>query len=72
MGIELDYEVEVRPRPDEDAATLLLDPAKTNEDFGWAPKVAMEEGIPKTVDWYRDHEVGETYTHLNAEELKVK
>ena len=31
----------------------------------------MEEGIPKTVEWYRD-EVGETYAHLKDEELKVK
>ncbi|MGH2922775.1 MAG: NAD-dependent epimerase/dehydratase family protein, partial [Solirubrobacterales bacterium] len=72
MGIELDYEVEVRPRPEDDAATLLLDPAKTNEDFGWKPEVPMEEGIPRTVAWYRENEVGETYTHLKADELKVK
>ncbi len=32
----------------------------------------MEEGIPKTVEWYRENEVGETYTHLKADELKVK
>ncbi len=72
MGIELDYEVEVRPRPEDDAATLLLDPSKTNEDFGWKPEIPMEEGIPKTVAWYRENEVGETYTHLKADELKVK
>jgi UDP-glucose 4-epimerase len=72
MGIELDYEVEVRPRPEDDAATLLLDPAKTTEDFGWKPTTPMEEGIPKTVAWYRENEVGETYTHLKDEELKVK
>jgi len=72
MGIELDYEVEVRPRPEDDAATLLLDPSRTIEDFGWRPKIAMEEGIPKTVEWYRENEVGPTYTHLKAEELKVK
>jgi UDP-glucose 4-epimerase len=72
MGVELDYEVEVRPRPADDAATLLLDPSKTNEDFGWAPKITMEEGIPRTVEWYQQNEVGETYTHLKADELKVK
>jgi UDP-glucose 4-epimerase len=72
MGIELDYEVEVRPRPEDDAATLLLDPSRTIEDFGWQPKVPMEEGIPKTIAWYRENEVGPTYTHLKAEELKVQ
>jgi UDP-glucose 4-epimerase len=72
MGIELDYEVEVRPRPEDDAATLLLDPSRTIEDFGWRPRIPMEEGIPKTIAWYRENEVGPTYTHLKAEELKVK
>jgi UDP-glucose 4-epimerase len=73
MGIELDYEVEVRPRPADDAPTLLLDPTRTIEDFGWRPTTPMEVGIPKTVEWYREHGIGEeTYTHLNAEELKVR
>jgi UDP-glucose 4-epimerase len=71
MGIELDYEVEVRPRPEDDAPTLLLDPTRTIEDFDWKPSTPMEEGIPKTVAWYRENEVGPTYTHLKAEELKV-
>ena len=72
MGVELDYEVEVKPRPTDDAPTLLLDPAKTIEDFGWKPSIPMEEGIPKTIEWYRENGVGETYTHLKADELKVK
>ena len=72
MGIELDYEVEIRPRPEDDAATLFLDPTRTTEDFGWKPTTPMEEGIPKTVEWYRNNEIGETYTHLKAEELTVK
>jgi UDP-glucose 4-epimerase len=73
MDIELDYEVEVRPRPEDDAATLLLDPTKTIEDFGWKPTTPMEEGIPRTVAWYREHGIGEeTFTHLKADELKVR
>jgi len=73
MGIELDYEVEVRPRPEDDAPTLLLEPTRTTEDFGWKPTTPMEEGIPKTVAWYEEHGIGdETYTHLKAEELKVR
>jgi UDP-glucose 4-epimerase len=72
MGIELDYEVEVRPRPEDDAATLLLDPTRTIEDFGWKPTTPMEEGIPRTVEWYQENGVGETYTHLKDEQLKVR
>ena len=71
LGIELDEEVEVRPRPEDDAETMLLDPSRTIEDFGWKPTTPMEEGIPKTIEWYDTNEVGPTYTHLKAEELKV-
>ena len=71
MGIELEEEVEVRPRPEEDAPSILLDPSRTEADFGWKAKVPLNEGIAKAVEWYREHPVGETYTHLKAEELKV-
>ena len=70
MGIDVD--VEVRPRPADDAPTLLLDPSKTEKDFGWKQNIQLEEGIPPTIEWYREHGVGETYTHLKADELKVK
>jgi UDP-glucose 4-epimerase len=73
MGIELDHEVDLVPRPAKDAPTLMLDPTRTTEDFGWTPTTPMEVGVPKTVAWYRKHGVGDqTYTHLNAEEFKVK
>jgi UDP-glucose 4-epimerase len=71
MGIELEEEVEVRPRPPDDAASILLDPARTRADFGWDTRVQLEEGIAKAVAWYRENGVGATYTHLKAEELKV-
>jgi UDP-glucose 4-epimerase len=51
---------------------MLLDPSRTIEDFGWKPTTTMEEGIPKTIEWYENNEVGPTYTHLKSEELKVK
>ncbi len=72
MGFELAEEVEVRPRPDDDAPTLLLDPTRTEQHFGWKQQIQLEEGIPKTIEWYREHGVGETYTHLKADELKVR
>jgi UDP-glucose 4-epimerase len=71
MGIQLEDEVEVRPRPEEDAPSILLDPARTEADFGWKAKVPLAEGVAEAVTWYREHGVGATYTHLRAEELKV-
>jgi UDP-glucose 4-epimerase len=72
LDIELDDEVEVRPRPEEDAPSILLDPSRTKEDFGWEARIPLSEGIAKAVDWYRENGVGETYTHLKAEELKAE
>jgi UDP-glucose 4-epimerase len=71
MGIELDDEVEVRPRTEDDAPSILLDPSRTEQDFGWKAKVPLSEGVAKAIEYYRAEGVGETYTHLRAEELKV-
>jgi UDP-glucose 4-epimerase len=70
MGIELAEEVEVRPAPPEDAPSILLDPSRTKKDFGWEASVPLNEGIEKAVAWYEENGVGETYTHLKAEEVK--
>ena len=71
MGVELEDEVEVRPRPEEDAPSILLDPSRTEKDFGWRAKVPLADGVAEAIAWYREHGVGATYTHLKAEELKV-
>ena len=57
MGIELDEEVEVRPRNPDDAPSILLDPSKTERDFDWAARTPLEEGVAKAVDYYREHGV---------------
>ena len=64
MGIELEEEVEVRPRNPDDAPSILLDPAKTERDFDWTARTPLEEGVAKAVAYYREHGVGETFTHL--------
>ena len=70
MGIRLDREVEVRPRSAEDAYTILLDPSKTNGDFGWKTSTPLEAGVRAAIDYYKAHGVTETYTHLNIEKGK--
>ena len=64
MGIELDEEVEVRPRNPDDAPSILLDPSKTEQDFAWAAKTPLEVGVVRAVDYYREFGVAETFTHL--------
>jgi UDP-glucose 4-epimerase len=55
-----------RKRGADDVATLLLDPARTFEDFGWIATTPLTIGIRETIAWYRDHPVTETYTHLSG------
>ena len=31
------------------------DIAATTRDFGWTPKIAVEEGIPRFVDWFKTY-----------------
>jgi len=33
--------------------SLCLDYSKAKNDFGWTPKVSLQEGIIKTISWYR-------------------
>jgi UDP-glucose 4-epimerase len=64
MGIELDEDVEVRPRNPDDAPSILLDPSKTEADFDWSARVPLVDGVAKSVAYYRDFGVTETFTHL--------
>jgi UDP-glucose 4-epimerase len=64
MGVELDAEVEVRPRNPDDAPSILLDPSRTEREFAWSTAVALDEGVARAIAYYRDHGVEETYTHL--------
>lgn len=66
MGIKLDEPVEVKPRSEDDSASILLDPSRTYKDFGIKPEMSLQEGVRRTVEWYRANEVKETYTHLKV------
>ena len=68
LGRDPDEEVEVRPRTEDDAATILLDPARIQEDFGWSPSTPLDEGVAAAVAWYGEHGVTQAYTHLKVHE----
>ena len=73
MGIELEEDVEVRPRPPDDAPSILLDPARTEaRTSAGRPRPRSTTASSSAVEWYRENGVGETYTHLKAEEVKVQ
>lgn len=56
----------------DDVKTLLIDPAKTHDTFGMTPSTPLSYGIPKAIEWYAKNGVKETYTHLSADELKIR
>jgi UDP-glucose 4-epimerase len=68
MAIELDDEVEIRPRNPDDAPSILLDPTKTERDFEWSARTPLQEGVAKAVAYYREKGVAETFTHLKLVE----
>lgn len=68
LGITPETDVEVRPRNPDDAATILLDPSKTNRDFNWKTSTPLETGVAAAIEWYRKHGLQETYTHLKPVE----
>jgi len=71
MGITLDSPVEVRPRGEDDAFTILLDPSATNRDFEWRTSVPLETGVARAIEYYRTFGITDTYTHLKLDALRA-
>jgi len=71
LQIRLDKEAEVRPRNPDDAYTILLDPSKTNADFGWRASTPLETGVVAAIDWYKRFGIHQTFTHLKLAEEKT-
>ena len=34
---------------------ICLDSTKARELFGWTPKTTLDQGIKKTIDWYKEY-----------------
>lgn len=71
MGISLESPVEVRPRGEDDAYTILLDPSSTNRDFAWQTSVSLGAGVAKAIDYYATFGITDTYTHLKLDALRA-
>lgn len=68
MNIKLDKPVEVRPRGTDDVASILLDPTRTNRDFGWRASTPLDIGVAKAITYYKTHGITQTFTHLKPVE----
>ena len=65
LRINLAEPVEVRPRHPDDTYTILLDPSHTKHDFGWQVRTPLKEGVQRAIDWYKQHDITQTFTHLS-------
>ena len=64
MKLEPAPEAEKRQRNPDDTYTILLDPSKTQQDFGWNVTVKLADGVEKTIAYYKTFGITETFTHL--------
>ena len=60
--------LEVRPRSPDDAYSILLDVKRTHSELDWRASTPLREAIEKTVKWYSENGIGETFTHLRPPE----
>jgi UDP-glucose 4-epimerase len=64
LRINLPEPVEVRPRHPDDAYTILLDPSRTLQEFRWRVKTPLRDGVRRTIEWYKEYGITQTFTHL--------
>jgi nucleoside-diphosphate-sugar epimerase len=41
--------------PEGEIDRQYVDPAKLRELLGWQPEVVLEDGLRRTIAWYREH-----------------
>jgi nucleoside-diphosphate-sugar epimerase len=51
MGTSLP--IEHRPLPEDDPRKRKPDITRAREVLGWEPKVGLDDGMARTIDWFR-------------------
>ena len=64
LGLDPNMPVPVIPVGDDDVPAVVLDPAATQDRFGWQPKIEYSEIVRRVLLWYDAHGVSTTYSHL--------
>ncbi len=54
-GTGVEPDVRGAGNPDGEIDRQFVDAAKLRDRCGWTPRVALEEGLSRTIAWYRDH-----------------
>lgn len=66
LGIENLPEPEFKPIGDDEAPSILLDPARTFKDFGKIEFTTLEETVRRAVQYYKEYGTEGEFTHLKA------
>jgi CDP-glucose 4,6-dehydratase len=54
-GTDLEPDVQGTGSPEGEIDRQWVDPTKLRERCGWSPSVDLEEGLRRTIQWYREH-----------------
>jgi CDP-glucose 4,6-dehydratase len=54
-GTDLEPDVQGTGNPRGEIDRQWVDPTKLRERCGWSPAVDLEEGLRRTIEWYREH-----------------
>ena len=54
-GTGVEPEVRGDGNPEGEIDRQFVDPSKLAELVGWSPSVELEDGLARTIEWYRDH-----------------
>ena len=54
-GTGVEPDIRGTGNPDGEIDKQYVDPTKLRETLGWEPEVGLEEGLERTIEWYRDH-----------------
>jgi CDP-glucose 4,6-dehydratase len=54
-GTGVEPEIRGTGNPEGEIDRQWVDPSKIRERTGWEPRVGLEEGLERTIDWYRAH-----------------
>jgi UDP-glucose 4-epimerase len=63
-ALGLSNAAEIKPRQPDDVNSILLDPSKTAADFNWKASTLLKQGVSKTIEYYSEFGIKETFTHL--------
>lgn len=61
-----DGDIEILAGGPDDAKTILLNANATRLFYRWQPQTTVKDSIRQAVEWYRQHGVKQTYTHLRG------